>query len=240
MATKKPATLQEYIDQFLEENNEIANPKSYEEFIMHGGKGSGIIASKGTIDAKNQYMRSLSTYGKRAERLAARGLTDSGYAAYISNREKRQSETRINDAKAGALITEANNEAAYKDYLTELGNKAKKIRDSIIKKLSDSMITDYDRVYDLASRLGLSDSDADTVARLTTETAIKKLSDRAITDVVNKRLSKEQARKYAENLGLPEEEVEKIANYAEFMNQKIDYNETQGNYLDYLKDKLSK
>ena len=84
MATKKPVTLQDYIDKYLSDNKELTSPKSYEEFIMHGGRGASVVGSEGKLSAEKSYARSLSTYGKRADRLGSDGLTGSGYARYIT------------------------------------------------------------------------------------------------------------------------------------------------------------
>lgn len=239
MATNKQTSLQSYIDKYLAEKQAMSNPKSYAEYIMHGGRGAAIVASEGKINSERNYSHSLSSYGKRAENLAEKGLLNSGYAKYFNDKAQRQRIKDIEMGNAGALSIEAENATGYTDYISRLAEEAQKKRDSIINKIADSMITDYGYVYDLALKLGLSENDAETVAKLTTQTAIKKLSDKAVTAVVDKRMSKEQAQKYAESLGLPEAEIEKIANYAEFINQKTDYSGTQQGYLDYIKDKLS-
>ena len=238
MATKNPATLQEYIDKYLSENKELTSPKSYAEFIMHGGRGASIVGSEGRLDAEKSYAKSLSTYGKQAEAFGSRGLYGSGYASYINDSAKRQKNIAYDMARGGEMAIDAENRGGYANYLSKLTEKAKKLRDSILNKLEGSMMTDYSQVYNLAQALGLPDKDAETVAKLTTETAIKKLSDKAIMDVTEKRMTKAQAQKYAMSLGLPESEVEKIANYAEYINQKINYENTSENYLDYLKGQI--
>ena len=238
MATKKPVTLQDYIDKYLSDNKELTSPKSYEEFIMHGGRGASVVGSEGKLSAEKSYARSLSTYGKRADRLGSDGLTGSGYARYINDAAKRQKEASYEMARGGELSIAAENRTGYAEYLAKLTEGAKKLRDDILDKLEGSMMTDYDSVYKLALTLGLPDKDADAVAKLTTETAIKKLSDKAILDVTEKRMSTAQAPKYAMSLGRPDSEVEKIANYAEYINQTINYENTPNNYLDYLKDQI--
>lgn len=238
MATKKPVTLQDYIDKYLDENKELTSPKSYAEFIMHGGRGAAIVGSEGRLTAEKNYSKSLSTYGKRAEALGSDGLSGSGYASYINDRAERQKNIAYDMARGGEMAIDAENRTAYAAYLAKLGEEAKKMRDDVIKKLEGSMITDYDRVYNLALMLGLEDKDAGAVAKLTTETAIKTLSDEAMMTVVDKRMSKSQAQKYAESLGLPKAEAEKIANYAEYINQKTNYNDISQSYLDHLREQI--
>ena len=239
MATKKKATLQDYIDKYLADKASSV-PKSYKEFVMHGGRGAGIVASDGNISAQAGYARALSSYGSRAEGLASKGLTHSGYAGYLSSEANRKRSSELDLARGGALSIEAENRAAYTDYIEKLYAESKKKQDDVIKRLQDSMITDYNKVYELAIKLGLSDKDADAVAKVSTETSIKKLSDKAIITVVSKRMTKEQAEKYAEGLGLPKTEVEKIADYAEIINQSTNSNNIPDGYLDYLRELLGK
>ena len=238
MATN-PVSIQDYIDKYLADKASL-KPKSYQEYIMHGGKGAAIVASDRKLSAENNYSRSLSSYGKHAETLAEGGLLGSGYANYINKAAEQKRKNELDMALGGALSIAAQNKASYSEYIEKIAEQSKKEQEKVLNRLEDSMITDYKTAYDMATKLGLSSDAADAVAKLVSETSIKKLSDKAIIDVVDKRMTKEQAQKYAEGLGLPAQEVEKIANYAEFINQKVNYNDLPDGYLDYLREQLGK
>ena len=239
MSTKKKVTLQDYIDEYLADRASTS-PKSYTEFVMRGGRGAEIVASDGTVSAQGTYSRSLPSYGSSAESLAKAGLARSGYAKYLNTEAERKKRSDLDLARGGALSIAAENRAAYTDYIAKLDAESKKKQESVLKKLEETMITDYNRIYELAVKLGLSDKDADAVAKFSSETAIKKLSDKAIMTAVDKRMTKEQATKYAESLGLPDTEVKKIADYAEIINQSTNLNNVPDGYLDYLRELLSK
>ena len=58
MGTKKPATLEDYINKYLTDNPELTNPKSYAEFLMHGGRGANVVEALGRTAAENKYSHS--------------------------------------------------------------------------------------------------------------------------------------------------------------------------------------
>ena len=232
-------SLQDYIDEYLADRNS-RNTKTYEQYIMRSGKGGHIVAHDTKTAAEKKYARSQPTYGRSADGLAESGLAGSGYASYLQDAAAVQRKNDYDMARGALLSIEADNMNTYKDYIGELQKESLKKRDDILKKLEGAMITDYDRLYGLVLQLGLSESDASALAKLKTETAIKKLTDKAVIAVIDHRMTKGQAQLYAEGLGLPKPEVEKIADYAEKINQLMDYNDLPQEYLDYLKEKLGK
>ena len=126
---------------------------------------------------------------------------------------------------------EKENAAGYSDYLEKRSEKIKKAFNSAISEIEDAKISDYDTAYQYAKAAGLNESDATVAARLATDSVIRKIKESVVKEIASKRLTENETLEYAKALGLPDDIVLELAEYARSVNEKVYVK----NYPDFYK-----
>lgn len=167
--------------------------------------------------------------------------------------ERKAEEERLKaEKKAEEERLKAEKEA--RDEAIKASEKAKKLEEERLKndkkrkeKLYSTVKTElekrktvkYDDAYEYALYMGLDETTAASLAKATTETARSEAINKVTTAIFNKGLSMNQAKKYAESLGLSEEDVNALAELAFSANESVDDITSYEDYLEYLKDKAN-
>lgn len=253
MAVKK--TLEEFIKDYVDkkiEDGEMLGIGDYTATTLsrpdesHKAFGDALISLTGGAE-----------YGRQGERLAERGLSDSGYARYLSEiKERKKSELM---SKKGAPVDHT--DSGYGEYLAKYVSNAEslyakenesdaKIRDQVARereryenlrltvsnKIVSEGLINYDRAYDYAISMGLSDKDASVIARESSETARKNAKLAVLERIVTNNLSPAKAFVYAQSYGLSEEDATVLSDAARKITQDIENDEYSKSYLDYLRE----
>ena len=258
----KETELEKFIRTYLN-NKQISETKEpgYASWIEKNGLNKAAEFGEGIAKAKMNYERFVSPFANTAEKNAENGISDSGYAAYLSDTAKGiRDNTLINqiqrhvgsNAKAITEFTEEKeaeaekikkeNEAALKKEaeLLEKQEKAKKsIYDTAKRGLEAAGIIDYDEAYKLALEMGVDKDGAKKLATTTTKIARAAAIDRVVRAIVNRTLTKSQTKEYALGLGLSEEDAEELSEIAYRTNESVMDMTAAKDYLDELKNKVN-
>ena len=230
----KSKRLEDFIKNYLNNKSISESEDGYRSWLGKNGADTTIALAKNLGAADTEYKMARPTYGSGGERLSTLGLTKSGYAAYLGESRDRTLDGRIKEADEGFASAEKKNRSGYSAFLKEEESKAKKSLNEAKSLLMNSGSTDYDAVYKSATDMGLSESEAELIAKSSTEKAIREARLKVISAIVNKRFGGKQAKEYAEALGLSAELAEELYELAESTNREIDLTKTEG-YLDYLR-----
>ena len=234
---KSSESLEDFIKTYLE-NQAIANTKeSYESWAKKNAINSKSLYSTRLADAKTDYMKSKSEYGKLGEALAKNGLSASGYSDYISSRaysdyqkakdsafsEYSENERKnLRDYEAYTSAIDDKNNSLVKDYLGYLVKLDKTEDNSVyidtITNIGKQNITDYETAYKIALESGLDEKLAASVAEIGTSIVKNSIKTKVMDSVVKHSMTEEEARQYALSLGLDSESAEQIAAYAKSIN----------------------
>ena len=231
MAKRK--TLEDYVKEELRERAKALGATGYSEWITRHGASPVIpYAEKASSIVRDAASSKKST----AKTLS--GLSSSGYADYISDTSRRETNAMLNEAKPGSAVSYHHSVASgiknYKDYLTGYAEDYQKLYNSTVKTLRNEKITDPERAYARAVELGLSGSDARRAADETSAEVNDSLRADVMSAIVKKRLTQNQTRLYAIALGLSKDAAEELAKYAYELNEAV--GDGSGGYLDYLRE----
>lgn len=227
MAKRK--TLEDYVKEELRERAKALGATGYSEWITRHGASPVIpYAEKASSIVRDAASSKKST----AKTLS--GLSSSGYADYISDTSRRETNAMLNEAKRRYGDSVASGIKNYKDYLTGYAEDYQKLYNSTVKTLRNEKITDPERAYARAVELGLSGSDARRAADETSAEVNDSLRADVMSAIVKKRLTQNQTRLYAIALGLSKDAAEELAKYAYELNEAV--GDGSGGYLDYLRE----
>ncbi len=227
MAKRK--TLEDYVKEELRERAKALGATGYSEWITRHGASPVIpYAEKASSIVRDAASSKKST----AKTLS--GLSSSGYADYISDTSRRETNVMLNEAKRRYGDSVASGIKNYKDYLTGYAEDYQKLYNSTVKTLRNEKITDPERAYARAVELGLSGSDARRAADETSAEVNDSLRADVMSAIVKKRLTQNQTRLYAIALGLSKDAAEELAKYAYELNEAV--GDGSGGYLDYLRE----
>ena len=253
MAEKK--TLEEFIKEYVDKKIADGEIKSVGDYaISKLSRPDERSAADGKLFAS---LASGAEYGRSGERLSSLGLSDSGYARYLSEISKKQKAELLKKKTAGYDRTDS----GYADYLSKYVNRAtnlyekenasdEKRRAEVARErekyeqlritVSDRIIKDelinYDKAYALALSMGLDSTDASTVAKAASDEAHEKIRLEVLEMIILNDLSSEKALAYAMSRGLTEEDADILAEAAKEINEDLKYDDTSKTYLDYLRE----
>ena len=125
----------------------------------------------------------------------------------------------------------------YESYLKKLSDKRESLINSVYEELTGNKVTDVDYAYEKALSVGLTEKEAKELAKSATSKTRTTLFRTAVSSIISKTLTKEQAIEYAESLGLPDADVKELGNIANIINQMpASYSKYSGAYINYLKE----
>ena len=107
------ATLQSYVKSYLK-NQKISD---YETWIATYGRDAEREYGEAKRDADNMYATSRAEYGQRASKLAARGLTGSGYSDYLNTIAIAERARARDKALTSKKKADLENQKGYVAYL---------------------------------------------------------------------------------------------------------------------------
>ena len=235
----KANKLEDFIKNYV--NNKLISEgdAAYESWRRKGGTDTAGALARELTRADTLYKKSAESYGKSGERLGSLGLTKSGYAAFLGDGRERALEKSIAAADAAYSDSESKNRKGYSAYIkSESDSTEKRIKEAKSNLLSSGM-TDYNAAYNAAIEMGIPQDEAKSIAKQSTDKAIREARLKVISAIVNKRFGGAQAREYATALGLSGELAEELYELAEATNREIDLGNAEG-YLEYLKTLAAK
>lgn len=231
-------SLENFIKSYINKRSAAKSEEEYNAFARKNGINSTQRLARDLLTADTDFKKSLAGYGKKGEQLGSLGLTKSGYASFVNESANNLLKKRIVAADENYRAQELKGRKGYSDYLKAITEKETKENERLFKevksKLSEQGLTNYEEAYSLASEMGLSEKDADALAKESTEKAVRAARLKVISAIVNKRYSGKQAKEYATALGLSEELASELSELAESTNREIDLGKAEG-YLEYLK-----
>ena len=253
MAEKK--TLEEFIKEYVDkkiEDGEIKGVGDYAISKLSKPVDRGI--TEGKLFAS---LASGAEYGRGGERLSSLGLSDSGYARYISEISEKQKADLLKQKTVGYDGTNS----GYSDYLAKYVSRAtslyekeaasdekkraevarerekyEKLRTTVSDRIIKDELINYDKAYALALSMGLDSTDATAVAKEASEEAHEKIRLEVLEKIILNGLSSDKALTYAMSRGLTEDDADILAEAAKEINEDIERNELSKTYLDYLRE----
>lgn len=236
-------TLDDFIKRYIQNKKLSDTAESYSEWLSsHGG---GETLAKRLAEIEETYRAERSTYGARAERLAAAGLTASGYSDYLSRAAEGKRKSAREAAYRDAAAEETKSRKGYADYLTSLSEKRSKLIEKAYTAIQKDSSFDLDAAYERALSLGLDEESAAEVARESVAKLKEKAGDSLRKKILDKGLSADSAISYAMALGFDREEATTFGDLArENEKKKAEEEKSESkkdtSYTDYLRDKLNK
>ena len=230
-------SLEDFVKNYVQNKSKSVSAESYERWLMSNGVNSYGIYSDAMRDINADYNRQRSNYGAAAEKLGCLGLNAAGYSDYVNGKAYSEMQKSKEAARASFASNEANNRKGYGEYLEAKAKEAKSEYSKAIEKITDGGIMNYDEAYEYAVSMGLGNEAAALAAKSASDAVRKKVRASVLSVIVNQRYNYKQTVAYATSLGLTEEEAKELGEYADVINASGYYTQ---NYLDYLKDKLTK
>ena len=238
MATQT-ATLEEFVENYIQNKAKSSTEQSYADWLRLNGINAEKIYSDSISDITVDYARAKSQYGANAEALARLGLNSSGYSDYLSGKAYGEMQKSKSNAKSKYVESTNKNAAGYEDYLSQYTKAENKIFESIVDEISGKGIIDFTQAYSYAIGAGLGEDAAKAAAKTGSDLSRTALKKSIVNTVITKQLTSGEAKEYALQLGLGEEEADEIAEFAKKTNEYVSYSGSYTNedYLEILKDK---
>ena len=195
------ATLNEYLKEYLK-NEKIGDYATYLSRIGElSSEGAEALAATDTQTAK-----SIATYGSKAAQLSDMGLSESGYADYLTGvayAERRQAREALAKSER----------QSYASALMAEKEQAEKNRLSALAKIRSASIMDEDAAYRYALALGLEESEAREVAAQAVDSYVNSQTRLAsvLQYCIEQGFYRQQALAYATALGYGESDANRIA-----------------------------
>lgn len=230
---KNKQTFEDYLKTYIQNQEASGKKDSYEDWLRKSGRDSEKIYGGELRRIDSEYQRSRSGHGATAERLAGIGLSGSGYADYINAAAYYDMVEKRSLAKENKKAMDLENAADYADYSDKYDKKLRASFNSAVKGIENAKITDYTSAYEYAIGSGLSESDADAAAKYATDSVLKQIKESVIKDIHSKKLTGDEALKYAKAFGLSDEVALELSEYAKSVNETIRIKD----YPDFYKPK---
>ena len=148
-------TLEDFLGRYVR-NKKLANSaESYEKWLSAYGTDADAALGERLSDIEKSYESAKSTYGKNAERLAALGLSSSGYSDYLNGAAYAEKERAKSAAYRTAAETEAKNRRGYERYLASYRDGQDTLLKEAYKTIAASGTFDEDGAYRRAISMGL-------------------------------------------------------------------------------------
>lgn len=157
--------------------------------------------------------------GSTAEILGNAGLSESGYAAFLSEQAKNVKESGLADAAENYRNSRQTSLKSYSDYLKTVAEQNAVSFDSVVSAIKKKGTVEESAAYDYALGEGLSEADARLAAKTATEETLTALKKKILAVVQRDGMGREHAIAYAVGQGLPETYAEEIGDYADSWNR---------------------
>lgn len=190
---------------------------SYARYLAQSNVDPEGAYAKAVTAAKNTYARALSEYGTTAEKLARKGLGDSGYSALLAEGVRDRYQSALEQAERQRTQNVQQNISGYADYLLKEGKAAK----SMVGELQNKGVSDFDTAYAYALTSGLDKDTATLTATLVGQMANKAAGTTAVKQrvtilrrLVELNLPRDSAYAYALACGVGDEVAGELADAA--------------------------
>lgn len=212
-------TLEDFLKQYVR-NKQLANSaESYETWLSSYGTDTRASTGEKLADIEEDYARAKSTYGAKAERLAALGLSSSGYGDYLDGVAYAERARAKSAALRAASEDEAANRRGYEAYLSEYRKSQNALLEEAYKTIANSETLDEDAAYRRALGMGLDESGAMEAARGGIALAKEKLRRTLYRTILSEGLDRESAAAFAKSYGFSDEESDAFGDYADIVNR---------------------
>ena len=209
-------TLKQFVDTYLA-NKRI---EDYESWVAAYGKDTEKRYAEAMAAADSGYAKDLATYGSRADKLLARGLTGSGYSDYLSGKAMESYAKARSEALTAKETADAENKQGYARYLRETEDKTKEEAEGIYKNAITSLFAknfaEEDAAVAYLSAFGI---EGDVAKSIAAARPVLKEKDEGQADVLSHciayRYTREQAYIYAKGCGLSDENAQAVASATE-------------------------
>ena len=229
-------TLKSFLDEYLKDEAKKNAKKSYAEWLVDRGSTAKDDYISAAASARIDAMRSKPSYGAMGESLASRGLSDSGYAAYLEKKKENRA-AEINEAlRKDYSIATAEQKGEYFDYSKQYDENADRLGSSVIEALKKSKTLSYEDAYLYAVNLGLSKENAAAAAKSGVEAARNIVKGEVVDKIISKRLTYDETKSLATGLGLEEEDAKRLGEFAKLYSGY--WRKGDKNYSEYLRKKL--
>lgn len=236
MATKKNSYIS-HISDYLKGESKKLGAKGYSEWLGKNTYSPSRTYSDAIAEARTSYALSLPGYAETSEKLSDAGLGKSGYSSYLASTAKSTYESAVKEAQRAAGKSAAESALSYEKYINQLSESREKLKNDLYNELVGDYVTDIDYAYERALSAGLTEAESREIAKSATSKTRTTLFRRAVSSIISKTLTKEQATEYASSIGLPEKDVEELGMIAHIINQMpASYSKYSGAYINYLKE----
>ncbi len=232
--------LEDFIKDYLADRSAALGAKGYAKWISEYAKDPSIERAEAIARADTSYKTALSGYGKSAERLAERGLANSGYAEYLNALAKQRQNNAITDATLAKEKNKAKVTKEYESYLDGIEDDRLKRYEKAVRSIQSDNLAAYGAAYERALSFGLDEESASRAATEASKVVKATLKQKLLSEIATKRLTSAATRAYALTLGLDQEAADELAEYAHRLNESVKSDETTESYLEYLKNLLNK
>lgn len=239
-------TLEDFLGQYVRNKKLSSTAESYGNWLSAYGSDAKDTLDKQLSAIEDDYQRAKSTYGTKAERLAALGLSSSGYSDYLDGVAYAERERAKSNAYRTAANTEAQNRRGYENYLASYQKEQSGLLEKAYKAIADSGTFDEDAAYRRALGMGLDAASAKEAVAGGIALSKEKIRRALYREILSEGLGRDGAVAYAKTYGFSDAEAGAFGDYAEAMNgtkktassdgtEKIPVG---GSYTDYLRRRL--
>ena len=130
-------TLEDFIKKYTS-----SGAKTYADFLRREGDESEDTYAYAERNADKTYDRALASYGQKSEKLASRGLSGGGYAAYLDANAYSEMQKTKREALERKNTSEKRNKLKYSDYLKDYQNEREKTLKSVVDDIASRSFDD--------------------------------------------------------------------------------------------------
>ena len=207
--------------------------KSYEEYLAEQKSKPSERFYDSLRKIEKEFQAQRSTYGTNAESLGEKGLSGSGYAAFLDAGAMRSRKAKQADAASTLLAEQAEQKSGYQSYLTNEKKRLYSLERSVQSSILASETVDSKLALEMARGAGLSDEHARAVAKRAVALNVNKKKFTIMNYIRKQMISPANAVLYGEAYGLPEYALKEIYDYAVKLEKRGDEIDLEGTLESY-------
>lgn len=235
--SKSAGTLEQFFDDYIR-NREIKNrAMSYEEYMRREGADYESAYRSGKEGAALERKKSYDAYGAEVEKLSDLGLSGGGYAEYMGIRADSEHSKKLDRLEEKRDDSARVTRGGYLDYLGSYTASQDRIKERVIRQLTQNEILDTEQAYKHAIDAGLEPTAARAATQSAWDATREKVRTRIISLVYDRELSPKQAANYAKEIGLPDEDVDQIMSLTKDF--RFSLSQLSQSYLNFLERRAS-
>lgn len=185
-------------------------PISFKEYLKGKTDGIELDINEQRLDAMTDAERQLSRYGKLAESLEVRGLTNSGFARYAHSAVNARKDAQLKQADENEDNAMRGLKSDYLDYVDGFRGKQESLRRSVISELVKRGEMHPENIYKYALEAGLGEEAGKGIYNDVYSAASYYIKDSILKEVAAGALSPDQAVDKAKRMMLWPDDVEEI------------------------------